>query len=54
MMNVSVTNLTNNVVSTALAPVKSVATPPHPPVPFSPLTVTAIVVVVLFMVIGVC
>ncbi|VVC43413.1 Hypothetical protein CINCED_3A024625 [Cinara cedri] len=50
-MNVTVTNLTSNVVSTALAPIKSLGIP-HPPVPVNPLTVIAIVVVVFLMIFG--
>ncbi|KAL5244963.1 hypothetical protein ACI65C_012373 [Semiaphis heraclei] len=52
VINVSVTNLTNNAASTALAPVKSVAVP-HPPVQFSPLTVVIIVIVACLMLVGV-
>lgn len=51
-MNVTVTNLTSNIVSTALAPVKSLSAP-HPPVSLSPLTVITIGVIVFFMLIGV-
>jgi hypothetical protein len=52
VINVSVTNLTNNVASTALVPVKSMAVP-HPPVQFSPLTVVIIVIVACLMLVGV-
>ncbi|XP_008179473.1 uncharacterized protein LOC100168674 isoform X2 [Acyrthosiphon pisum] len=52
VINVSVTNLTNDAASTAPAPVKSVAVP-HPPIQFSPLTVVIIVIVACLMLVGV-
>jgi len=56
-MNVSVTNLTNDAASTALAPVKSVVSvvaPPHQAAPpFSPLSVALAVAVVCLMLVGV-
>lgn len=52
-MNISVTNLTQTyVASTALAPVVSL-TAPHTPVPFNPLTVIIIVVIVCLTFVGV-
>lgn len=52
VINVLVSNLTNDVASTALAPIKSL-TAPHPHVPVNPLTVIIIVVAVCLMLVGV-
>ncbi|XP_060862780.1 uncharacterized protein LOC132939558 isoform X1 [Metopolophium dirhodum] len=52
VINVSVTNLTNDAASTAPAPVKSVAVP-HPPIQFNPLTVVIIVIVACLMLVAV-
>ncbi|XP_025408195.1 uncharacterized protein LOC112681993 isoform X2 [Sipha flava] len=52
MINVSVTNLTNDVTSTAFVPIKSLAAP-HPPVPLSPFTVIIIVIFICLMLFGI-
>uniref|UniRef100_A0A2S2PPH2 Uncharacterized protein n=1 Tax=Schizaphis graminum TaxID=13262 RepID=A0A2S2PPH2_SCHGA len=52
VINVSVTNLTTNAASTALAPVKSVAAP-HPQVQLNPFTIVIIVIVACLMLIGI-
>jgi len=52
VINVTVTNITSDAVSTALAPVKTVAAP-HQPVQFSPFSVVIIVIVACLMLVGV-
>lgn len=52
VINVSVTNLTNDAITTTFMPVKSVSTP-HTPVQFSPFTIVIIVVVACLMIVGI-